>query len=261
MTLLATHDVHVRHGQRAVLSGVSFGVAAGELVGLVGPNGAGKTTLIRVLAGLAAPARGEATLEGIRLDKLRLEERARRIAFLPQAGDCAWSLSVADVVALGRLPHRSAHARNGAADLAALRTVMTECGLTDLATRRIDRLSGGERARVLLARALAVEPEILLADEPVAGLDPRHQLQVMDVLRQRTEAGQATVAVLHDLGLAARYCHRLALLRDGRILADGPPQAVLTRDNLAAAFGLPMELTDVAGWPVVVPSARERVSP
>lgn len=261
MTVLAARGLALRYGPRQVLYEVDLTVAAGEFIGLVGPNGAGKTSLIRALAGLAKPERGELTLDGVRLASLRPCDRARRIAYLPQSGECAWSLSIADVVGLGRLPHRAAWAQPDPRDAAVIREAMEACGLLDLAHRSIDTVSGGERARAMLARALAVEPQALLADEPVAGLDPRHQLQVMEVLARRTAAGQATVAVFHDLGLAARYCHRLVLMKDGRVMADGSPEAVLTPSNLAQAFGMPMAVRKIAGWPVVVPSYAAGAEP
>jgi len=204
-------------------------------MGFIGPNGAGKTTLLRAVAGLA-PYDGRITVAGQDLATLAPAARARLMAYLPQRRDVAWGLAARDVVALGRLPHLGVGRRESDADRAAIAAAMTAADVAALADRPVDRLSGGERARVLLARALAQAAPLLLADEPTAALDPFHQLQVMEVLRAEAEAGRAVVAVLHDLALAARFAHRVALLSDGRLAAVGSPEEVLTEDRLAAVY-------------------------
>ena len=166
------------------------------------------------------------------------EARARAIAYLPQSTETHWPLLARRVVALGRMPHRSALARLSPADDAAVADALARCDATDLAARRMDEISAGERARVLLARALATAAPILLVDEPAAHLDPAHQLQLMELLQEEARRGTTVVVTLHDLALAARYCDELVLLKDGRIASSGPPDAALSEDALADVFGV-----------------------
>lgn len=228
MTLLRLEDLTVRRRGRVVLSGIDLAVGAGEVVGLIGPNGAGKTTLLRAALGLL-PAQGRSSLAA-----LPAGERARRAAFLPQDRQIAWPMAVADVVALGRAPHGG----GTPADRAAVQAALERTGLTALHGRDATALSGGEQARVLMARALAQEAPLLLADEPTAGLDPAAQIGAMRLFAAHAAAGGAVLAALHDLGLALRHCTRLVVLQDGRVAADGPAGSVLTEDLLARVFGI-----------------------
>ena len=230
--LLRLEGLGVRRGGRAVLEGVSLSVAPGEVLGLIGPNGAGKTTLLQAALGLV-PATGTSSLAS-----LTPGARARAAAYLPQAREIAWPLAVADVVALGRLPWGGLDAGG------AVGRALAAMDLGPLAARPATALSGGEQARVLIARALAQEAPLILADEPVSGLDPAAQIRAMLVFAGRAAAGHAVVASVHDLGLAARHCTRLVLLHLGRVVADGPPAEVLTPDRVAAVFGLRGRLED-----------------
>ena len=257
MIALGLDGVSVRLGGVPVLERVSLAVAAGELIGLIGPNGAGKSTLLRAAAGLEPLAAGGVTLLGRPVAGLDRRERAKAMAYLPQHGPVHWPLPVRDLVALGRLPHRAAFAASGDDDAAAVARALERAGVAAFAARPIDTLSGGERGRALLARALAGEPALLLADEPTASLDLAHQLQIMELLAGLAAGGMAVIAVLHDLGLAARICPRLVLLDRGRIAADGPPAAVLTPERLAAVYGIDGALETVDGIPVLV--ARRRL--
>ncbi|MDD3447002.1 MAG: ABC transporter ATP-binding protein [Zavarzinia sp.] len=225
-----------RAGEAIVLHDVSVSSGAGSLTGLIGPNGAGKTTLLRHLASLAVPAAGSVTYDGLSLGELGRPALARRLAYLAQDAEAHWPIRVDRLVRLGRLPHRRPLAGESAADRAAVERAMaaTDCG--HLAGRRFDTLSGGERLRALLARALAVEAEMLLADEPVAALDPYHQLHTMELLARVAREGAGVVVVLHDLTLAARFCDRLVLLAEGRVLATGGPEEVLTDEHMARAY-------------------------
>lgn len=252
-TIEAT-DVVVRRGSRTILGPVDTFVRPGEFVGLVGPNGAGKSTLLRVLAGLETPERGTVTFEGRPLALVPRGEFARRLAYLGQEGRVHWPISAERVVALGRLPHREA--RGAQDDAAAVDRAMAAMEILDLRHRQVASLSGGERMRVLLARALAVEGDVLLADEPTSGLDPAHQLHVLHMLASLAREGLAVVAVLHDLSLALRFCDRLALMAGGRIMADGKPSEVLGEAELRTAYGISAHISEVDGRPFLLPLAR-----
>jgi iron complex transport system ATP-binding protein len=248
---LSIASATVNLGGRPVLAGIDLTLRRGEFVAMVGPNGAGKTTLLRALAGLV-PTSGDLTVDTSHLARLSLAERARRIAYLPQGHVFHWPMPVAEIVALGRLP-RGAGADLSAADRDAIARAMDVTGVAAHAERPVTTLSGGERARVALARVLATEAEIILADEPTASLDPRYQLIVLGILRRHAEAGGTVLAVLHDLGLAARQASRLIVLDNGRIVADGPPRDVLTQARLAETFGVNAQIVTLADAPVVIP--------
>ncbi|MEX0851822.1 MAG: ABC transporter ATP-binding protein [Bauldia sp.] len=249
--ILGLANLAVTFARRTVVAEVTLSIHAGEFVVVVGPNGAGKTTLLRAIAGLV-PAVGAVTLAGTPLGRLSLAERARRVAYLPQGHVFHWPLPVAEIVALGRLP-RGAGADLSAVDRAAVARAMVATGIAAHAARSVTTLSGGERARVAIARVLATEAPLILADEPTASLDPRYQLVVVDLLRRHAQGGGAVVAVLHDLSLAARSADRVVVMDEGRIVADGAPRAVLTAERLAQTFGVNAEIAEVRGVPVVVP--------
>ncbi|MEN3949979.1 ABC transporter ATP-binding protein [Iodidimonas sp. SYSU 1G8] len=238
MTELTAHGIDVSINGKPILEDIGFTVGSGGLMGLIGPNGAGKSTLIRALARLQQMVRGTVSIDGKSIADLPRKELARRIAYLPQGHTVHWPLDVYHLVALGRLPHLSPLARVSARDDAAIMSAMERADVTRFADRTVTTLSGGERARVMLARALAVETPILLADEPVASLDPFHQLQVMELLRGIAEDGRLVIAVLHDLPLAARFCRRLLLMEGGRLVADGTPEAVLAQNHLRDAYAI-----------------------
>lgn len=239
---LAAHAITVSLGQRTVLQDISFALAPGTVVGLLGPNGAGKSTLLRALAGLL-PHVGTVMLAGTASAGLTAAERARRLAYLPQQRIISWPLPVADVVMLGRLPGRRLGARPSAQDHAQVDQAMAMLDLEALRQRPATALSGGEQARVLMARAVAQATPVLLADEPAAGLDPAHQIHLMMVLRQLAGQGRSVLVSLHDLALAGRWCDRLLVLKDGALVADGAPAAVLTAATIRAAFGVEAAFT------------------
>ncbi|MGN6820910.1 MAG: ABC transporter ATP-binding protein [Sphingomonas sp.] len=237
-------------GKRRVLANASAAFAPGSITVILGPNGAGKTSLLRAAAGLIAPVAGEVAIDGRAIATLRRDERARMIGYLPQSAEVAWNMPARDVVALGRLPFRTGPAEDLAAVLAAMAATDTE----QFAERRIGELSGGERARVLLARVLAGEPRWLLADEPLASLDPAHQLDLLDRLRGQAARGVGVVVVLHDLAQAARVADAAVLVADGHIVATGPAAEVLTPERLGALFGV--RLVTVPGHPICIPVER-----
>jgi iron complex transport system ATP-binding protein len=237
VSALAAKNVTVRLGAREIVRDASLTLNAGELVALVGPNGAGKTTLMRALAGLI-PADGAIALDGRPLSSLKARERARAIAYLPQGHVFHWPMSVAAIVMLGRAPHADTFSSTTPDDRAAVARALAMTETEAFADRAVTTLSGGERARVALARALATQAPVLLADEPTAALDPRHQLTVMELLRQAARGGGAVLAIMHDLTLAARFADRVAVMDRGAIVADGDPAAAMSHERLAAVFGI-----------------------
>jgi iron complex transport system ATP-binding protein len=254
--IIEARDITHRFGAVPVLDKAALTLSPGEVVGLIGPNGAGKTTFLRVLAGLIQPDGGTVRLQGRALAEFDARHRAQQLAYLAQGGAAHWALSVRALVALGRLPHRGSWGGFTAADRAAVERALIDADVVHLAERPVNQLSGGERARVMLARALAVESAVLLADEPVAGLDPAHSLDVMAVLRARARAGAAIAVVVHDLTLGARHCDRLVLMADGKILAEGSPESVLSDTNLARAYHIRAHRGSAEGQPYIVPLAR-----
>jgi iron complex transport system ATP-binding protein len=250
-TVLSVSNLEVRLAKRTVLRDIALSIKEGELVAVIGPNGAGKTTLLRAVAGLVA-ARGSIEIMGTPADRLSLAERARRVAYLPQGHVFHWPLPAAEIVALGRLP-LGAGADLSEADRLAVGRAMAATGVTEFAERMVTTLSGGERARVALSRVLATEAKLILADEPTASLDPRYQLIVLDILRRHARQGGAVVAVLHDLGLAARYADRVVVLDAGRVAATGEPREVLTKERLAETFGVNAQIVTLVDAPVVIP--------
>jgi iron complex transport system ATP-binding protein len=235
---LALDRVSVALGGREVVRGVSAEFEGGGLVALVGPNGAGKTSLLRAITGVL-PHHGRIALGGRPLGELPRAERARAVGYLPQGHVAHWPLAARDIVALGRAPHGAPDpGRLRPADEAAVARAMRLTGVAELADRPVTELSGGERARVALARVLATEAEVVLADEPTAALDPRFQLEIVRALRAAAEAGALVVAVTHDLALAARFAGRVLVMDGGRIAADGPPAEALSNEVLARVFGI-----------------------
>ena len=235
---LAVSGLRLMAKGAALVEAASFGLRAGELIALLGPNGAGKTTLLRGAVGLARPAAGWARIEGEDTATMAPSRRARRLAYLPQNRPLAWPSPVRDLVALGRFAHGAVLGRLRGADRAAVERALAACDLMQLAGRSTATLSGGELARVHCARAFAAEAPLLVADEPVAELDPYHQFRVMELIRAFVADGGGALVVLHDVALASRYASRLIWMKGGRIVADGPPAATLTAARLADIYGV-----------------------
>ena len=234
---LSAKALSVRLGGRAVVDGVELSFNPGEVVAIVGPNGAGKSTLLACLAGLRRADQGQVRLKGQCMTALSDRERARSIGYLPQTPEIAWGLDVHTYVGLGRIAHRAAFGQD-AGDAAAVDRALARTDMTSFARRDVTSLSGGERARALIARALAGEPDWLLADEPLTGLDPGHQLDAADLLRQIAKAGAGVLVTLHDLDFAARVSDRVVVMAAGRILADGPAEVALNSRILAEAYAI-----------------------
>lgn len=256
MSVLAADRLGVTRGLSRVLADVSVSLRPGRVTALLGPNGAGKSTLLACLAGLRTPATGAATLDDQKVDRLDRHERARRIGLLPQAHDVHWNVDVETLVGLGRLPWRGRWS-DPETDRRAIANALAATDTTSFAHTGIEHLSGGERARALLARVLAGEPEWLLADEPLAALDPAHQLDVVEVLRRIAAGGAGVVIVLHDLNMAARIADDAVLLRQGAVVAAGPAAGVLTASLVERTYGVSVEVGSAAsGQRFILPVAR-----
>jgi iron complex transport system ATP-binding protein len=256
--LVSTHLVSFAYGARPALDSVSLTAHAGELLGLVGPNGSGKSTLIRLVAGLAVPSSGVVRLVGLDPSTASRRAVARVCALVPQEPQVVWPFTVRDTVMMGRAPRQGLLAIPGPLDRGAVDGALEACDLVPLADRRLDALSGGERRRVFFARALAQEPRVLLLDEPTAFLDLAHQVAAMNMARVAVEGGLCVVAVLHDLNLAASYCDRLIVLSQGRLAAEGSPDAVLTAERVRDVWGVPVwrGKNGATGAPIVLPAGQ-----
>ncbi len=239
---------------RPVLDGVSCAVGPGELLAIVGPNGSGKTTLLRGLLGLVDPTSGQGLVQGRPIDQWRRSELARVIGVVTQREESMFPLRVEEAVMLGRYARLGPLAPPGAGDRAAVEQAMARCDVTDLRTRHVDTLSGGEWQRVRVARALAQEPAALVLDEPTSALDVRHEMEVLELVRVLVDGGLAGILVTHQLNLAARFADRLLLLDHGRVVAEGSPESVLTAQTVEAVFEWPIAVTAwIDGSPQVIP--------
>jgi iron complex transport system ATP-binding protein len=255
------HDLHaqgicVARRGNSILADVDISMSRGEVLGLLGPNGAGKSTLLSALAGVTAIDAGVITLDGQDLARMDTRQRARAIAYLPQDAPVHWPLTVADVVALGRLPHRGLAGNTVKVDAEVVDRVLAQTEMSDLRQRTLNTLSGGERMRALVARMLAVEAGMLLADEPVTGLDPYYQLEFMDLFVAQARAGCGVALVLHDLVLAARYCDRLVLLDEGGVVASGEPSEILSDAYLHSVYRVDAHRAAFGGQSYVIPWSR-----
>ena len=238
MAELMVENLSVDAGSRTLVSNASYTLKQGELVALLGPNGAGKTSLLRATLGLAPSSSVTRALNGRSVGAMSPRERARHLSYLPQTRPLAWPLSVRNVVALGRFAHGVGAGKLKGDDAEAVEQALARCSLLQLADRATDTLSGGELARVHFARAIAADAPLLIADEPVASLDPRHQHTIMGLVRLFVNGGGGALVVLHDIQLAARYADRLIWMKDGRIVADGSPALTLTTERLADIYGI-----------------------
>jgi iron complex transport system ATP-binding protein len=233
---LAARDITIAINGRRIVDRASLEVASGEMIGLIGPNGAGKSTLLRAILGIREKDAGSVTLDGVDLMSIPARERARHVAFLPQERRVEWRLTARDVVALGRYPHQAGFGGMTAENQAAVDRAIAAVDGAHLLDRPVAVLSGGERTRILLARALAVEAPILLVDEPILALDPYHQLHVMEILRARAESGVGVLAVIHDLAFAARFMDRIVLMHEGAVAGEGSPQDILSPERLDRVY-------------------------
>ena len=250
--LVAT-GITVTRGARRIVDDASLTLNSGELTVLAGPNGAGKTTLARAAAGLIT-AEGLAVFDGTDLRALAPRVRARAISYLPQGHEFHWPMRVDSIVALGREPHADPFSRTSAKDRAAIERAIEATTVGEFSSRLVTTLSGGERARVAIARALATEAAVLIADEPTAALDARHQLIVMDLLQRIAHQGTAVLATIHDLTLAMRFADRVVIMNEGRIVANDTPSLALTSDRIAEVFGISVNRVETPDGPLLLPS-------
>jgi iron complex transport system ATP-binding protein len=246
--------------ERSALDGVSLALGARELVAVVGPNGSGKTTLLRALLGTAPLSGGSVEIGGRPLGQWRIRELAREVAVVPQREEQLYPLKVGETAALGRYARLGPFEAEGPEDRRAIEGALERCDLGGLVGRRTDTLSGGEWQRVRIARALAQEPKVLVLDEPTASLDVRHEMEVFELIRGLAEQGTAALIATHQLNLAARFADRLVLLQQGRLVAEGPPRAVLDPRLLTRVFAWPVTVGVIEeGVPQVIPLRAGRV--
>lgn len=256
MSILQASNLSVRLGERLVLDSVDAGFSTGEITVIVGPNGAGKSTLLSCLCGLRRPLAGEATLDKLPLLSMPAKERARRIGFIPQNPEVAWAIDVLTLVRLGRTPYEG-FSGLAATGHAAVEKAMATTATKELADRDVTTLSGGERARAILARALAGEPEWLLADEPFAGLDPRHQLETAGIFRNLAKSeGKGVIITLHDLSLAARIADTAVVLAEGKVAVAGAPEKAFAPDVLAKTYGVRTHIIEGEAGPLIEITGR-----
>lgn len=237
----------------SILKNVTAEIKQGEMVGLIGPNGAGKSSLIKTILGLHDAVSGDIIIDGQNLHDYDLKARAKKMAYAAQGAPVHWPLNVETIVGLGRIPHLNPWQKLTEQDQAAINDALEKTDTVSLKSRQATSLSGGERARVLLARVLATEAPFILADEPVAALDPSHQLQVMDILKGLTRDGGSVLIAMHDLNHALRYCDRLILLDDGKVVGQDTPEIILSDDNLLNVFGVTATRWSDNGESFIVP--------
>ena len=257
---LAARSVTLGYEARTICRDLTLAIPPGSFTVVVGPNACGKSTLLRAMARLLVPTQGQVVLDGQDINRLKTRDVARRLGLLPQASSAPDGLSVAELVARGRYPHQSFLRQWSAADEEAVRSAIAATGLADLSDRPVDTLSGGQRQRAWVAMALAQETPILLLDEPTTFLDIAHQIDLMDLLERLNHEGRTIVAVLHDLTQAARYASHLVAMKDGKVIAEGPPADVVTREMVKIIFDIACVVMDdpVTGLPMVVPARSAR---
>jgi iron complex transport system ATP-binding protein len=253
--LLRTTDLQARLGGVEILRGLDLDLRPGQITAILGPNGAGKSTLLKCLTGLIEPSAGHVYLGDSDLTHMQARARAKRIGYLPQSPTIAWAVTVKSLVALGRTPHSGAFGLTDK-DHHAVERALETCALQAFSERDVTTLSGGERARVLIARVLAGEPDWMLTDEPFGGLDPGHRLDVSAVFRRFTDAGGGIVITLHDLDTAIRLADRIIVLSDGRVIADGAAMQALTPEILARAYGITARVIDTTNGPIIEITGR-----
>ncbi|MBT5074234.1 MAG: ABC transporter ATP-binding protein [Kordiimonadaceae bacterium] len=256
MTVLSINNLNVTLEENRILSDVSFEVPSGKLVGLIGPNGAGKSILIKSILGLIDGASGDISLDGKDINSWSIKERAQKISYAAQGAPVHWPLTVGHLVSLGRIPHLSPWQSTSTLDQTLTLDAMKKTDVDHLVSRSTTTLSGGERARAMLARAIVTGCEFLLADEPIEALDPYHQMKIMDILKELAETGHGVLLVLHDVNFAQKYCDELILLNEGQIISKGLPEDVLSDENLLKAYQVKATRLEKNGEVFIIPTSR-----
>lgn len=260
MSILQIDHIHFTYNSSPVIRDISFTLDKGDLLGLIGPNGSGKTTLLRLIDGILHPAQGTIRILGTPVGKIKRIDLAKMVAVVPQVSPMIFPFTVQEVVLMGRTPHLGKWRFEGKRDYEIIEQAMAKTDTLALAGRNMNRLSGGETHRVLIARALAQEPQILLLDEPTAFLDIRHQVDFLNLIQAlNEEQGLTVIAVTHDINLASLYCKRIALLKEGKIQAIGRPEEVVTEEQIQAVYHTPVivDRHPVIGRPRVTPKQEE----
>jgi len=255
MVSLQVQQVYFSYLDGLVLHNINLSIEAGEMVGLLGPNGSGKTTLIKLASGVLKPGQGEIKLDGSSLGRLSRKSIARSVAVVPQQFHIPFAFTTSEVVMLGRIPFLKTFGGESEADRRFVTSALELVGISELAQRRFDELSGGERQKVILAMALAQQPKLLLLDEPTVHLDITHQVEILERVKNlNVERGLTVIAAIHDLNLASLYFDRLILLKEGRVSSDGPPAQVLTEDKIKEVFSaeVRVESHPVTGVPHII---------
>ncbi len=248
--MLAVKDLSFKYKERPVLEDIDLEIRKGEVIGILGPNGCGKTTLLKLLNRNLHPQEGKVLLEGTDLEGMSKRRIARHIAVVPQSNEIRFAFTVRDIVSMGRMPFLDRFQGESAEDMRIVDEAMERTNIKEFADRAINTMSGGERQRVIIARALAQRPEVILLDEPTLHLDINHQFEVLDLVHELSrKEGLTVVIVSHDLPMVVRYCDRMVLIHDHRVHAIGPPEEVLTRENMRTVFNIEAVLTydDVLG--------------
>ncbi|WP_044283264.1 ABC transporter ATP-binding protein [Candidatus Endolissoclinum faulkneri] len=251
--ILEARGISLYNGNKGLLEVITISVKAGEMIGLLGPNGSGKSTLLKILACLSEPSEGDVLLNGKPIIRLNRKSIARTIGYLPQGANSTWPISAREIVMLGRIPFLSSLSKISEVDHSAVNNAMLATDTTHLSKREVTKLSCGERMRIMIARVLAGDPSLLLLDEPVTGLDPRHQLEAMILLKQLALTGRSSLMVLHDITLAARFCDRIYVLNNGRIISEGFPSEALNIEIMASVFGVETRRIEEGNEVLIIP--------
>ncbi len=252
MTFLTARNILISKNNNNIINNISLKIRPGELVGLIGPNGAGKTTLLKSLLGIVKPIEGGVYLNNLGINTLSRNYVSKHLGYLAQGAPCYWPVTVKQIVELGCLPHTYDTKKREGSISNIVAESMASTGISDLQFRKVTSLSGGERTLTMLARCLAGQAPLILADEPVTGLDPSHQIKIMQLLKNQVSSKTGVVAVLHDLNLAAKYCSRLVLMSEGKIYADGVPETVLSTQNISNVYGIKAKMQYLDGQPIIL---------